>query len=384
MSFVGPDIPPHLIQQRSRSESEDDSSKPNDSAPSIGPVIPAHLLSQSQPKTSVNDSEDDDDGPRLPKSIGPSIPAHLLNGSKNDGESDEDDIGPSLPSSSASRSIGPAMPPSTSSGSRNIGPSRPPAGPSMPPPAASSSFSGPQKRTIGPALPTYAPTYDPKAHASLLDDDSDDDIGPKPLPAGMQHQQSDAVKEFLEREEKRKKLAEEAKNPKAVKRDEWMLVPPDASSLLGNLDPSKLQKSRQFSRSSNAAPAGNKDMTLWTETPAERQQRLADEVSGKKRRVTDAPANDEEAAAKRRRKQEEAHIRRGVEEYTKQKRGPSLIDQHSASGKAEDPKDKPIWDHARDMGLGGRLMDDDKRQQMLKEAKGLGDRFGSGSGGGFL
>jgi hypothetical protein len=29
-------------------------------------------------------------------------------------------------------------------------------------------------------------------------------------------------------------------------------------------------------------------------------------------------------------------------------------------------------------------MDDDKRNKMLKEAKGLGDRFGSGTSGGFL
>jgi hypothetical protein len=29
-------------------------------------------------------------------------------------------------------------------------------------------------------------------------------------------------------------------------------------------------------------------------------------------------------------------------------------------------------------------MDDDKRNKMLKEAKGLGDRFGSSSSGGFL
>ena len=44
-----------------------------------------------------------------------------------------------------------------------------------------------------------------------------------------------------------------------------------------------------------------------------------------------------------------------------------------------------ICDHARDMGLGRKLMDDDKRNKMLKEAKGLGDRFCSaGTSGGFL
>jgi hypothetical protein len=71
----------------------------------------------------------------------------------------------------------------------------------------------------------------------------------------------------------------------------------------------------------------------------------------------------------------------------KKLRGPSLVDQHkSASDKKKGDSDEPpvIWDHARDMGLGGRLMDDDKRNQMLREAKGLGDRFSGGKSGGFL
>lgn len=61
-----------------------------------------------------------------------------------------------------------------------------------------------------------------------------------------------------------------------------------------------------------------KDMSLWTETPAERQQRLADEVSGKKRRVADAPVVEDmdEKARKKRRKEEEETIRKGVEEHT--------------------------------------------------------------------
>jgi hypothetical protein len=42
----------------------------------------------------------------------------------------------------------------------------------------------------------------------MEDDDSDDDVGPKPLPAGMHHEETDAVKEFLASEEKRRKLAE--------------------------------------------------------------------------------------------------------------------------------------------------------------------------------
>ena len=79
-----------------------------------------------------------------------------------------------------------------------------------------------------------------------------------------------------------------------------------------DLDPTKLTKARQFSRST--APPTKSDNSLWTETPAERQQRLADEVSGKKRRAVDpTPENTDDGKKKRRRDEQ---IRRGVDEYT--------------------------------------------------------------------
>jgi hypothetical protein len=40
-----------------------------------------------------------------------------------------------------------------------------------------------------------------------------------------------------------------------------------------------------------------------------------------------------------------------------------------------------IWDHARDMSLGGRLMDDKKRQGLVRDAKNLGiGWYGEGRG----
>ena len=83
-----------------------------------------------------------------------------------------------------------------------------------------------------------------------------------------------------------------------------------------DLDPTKL-KARQFSRSSGGPVNNKSDNSLWTETPAERQQRLADEVSGKKRRITDAPVDDETTTgANKRRKQDEERIKKNVDEYT--------------------------------------------------------------------
>lgn len=54
---------------------------------------------------------------------------------------------------------------------------------------------------------------------------------------------------------------------------------------------------------------------------------------------------------------------------------------HSSKQKASaDEEDGPpvIWDHARDMSVGGRLMDDKDRSKLIADAKGLGERFGKG------
>ncbi|KAF7311410.1 hypothetical protein MKEN_01042900 [Mycena kentingensis (nom. inval.)] len=280
--------------------------------------------------------------------IGPVIPAHLLNASNDDDEGpqpaldDEDDD---------EDAYAPMLPPDM------LGPKAP---------TASSS------RPAAPTMPSYA-----------HDDDSDDDIGPQPLRSGAVEKERDPVAEFIAKEEKRRKQVEEAAQPKAVKRDEWMLVPPSSSALLGTLDPAKLSKSRQFSRGT-VADRTEGVSTLWTETPAERQQRLADEVAGKKRRLVNAPAQ-EESLELRKRARVDAELRDSVAEHTRRTRGVALVDMHSAAGKGEekDGEPKAIWDRDRDMGLGGRLMDAEKRNKMIKEAKGLGDRFSTGKSGGY-
>ncbi|KAF9229780.1 hypothetical protein BS17DRAFT_723955 [Gyrodon lividus] len=298
-------------------------------------------------------------------SIGPQIPERLLLANVSaapdiaNAESDEDDYTPTLPPELAA--------------------SRKAAGPSLQPTAGPSTHRSslpPPRRVIGPTVPSVRPDYD---------SDSDSDVGPQPLPTHIVAtiQEKSGVEEFLEKEERRKKNIEEAKQPKKLVREEWMLVPPKAGDLLGSLDPTKL-KPRQFGRSS--APARDSDSSLWTETPAERQQRLADEVSGRKRRAVNAePEEDPDEAKKRRRR--DAEIRKGVEEHTRKSRGSALVDSYldrEPQKKKEKNEPPVIWDHSRDMSLGGRLMDDQQRQKMLRDAKGLGDRFGTGKSGGFL
>ncbi|KAH0838688.1 hypothetical protein J3R83DRAFT_7016 [Lanmaoa asiatica] len=295
-------------------------------------------------------------------SIGPQVPEHLLPTvsatNDNAAESDEDDYTPALPPelAAARKAAGPSSSKPTPEPSTRHSPSSPP---SRPPP----------KRVIGPAFPTARPNHDFDFGSNS---DSDADVGPQPLSTDVLATTCgiSGVDEFVEREARRRKNVEEAKQPKKLVREEWMLVPPKAGDLLSSLDPTKL-KARQFGRSK--APVRDSDTSLWTETPAERQQRLADEVSGRKRRAVNAePVEDEEEAKKRRRR--DAEIRKGVDEHTRKARGPALVDVHieREAQKKKDTDEPPpaIWDHSRDMSLGGRLMDDKQRQQAVARCQG--------------
>lgn len=150
-------------------------------------------------------------------SIGPHIPEHLLPtvSATTAAESDEDDYTPALPPElvTARKAAAPSAKPSPGSSTR-----RSPS---------------PPKRTIGPAFPGARPTRG--VHPDS-DSDSDADIGPQPLPThglATTREEPSGVQEFLEREARRRKNVEEAKQPKKLVREEWMLVPPKASDLLG-------------------------------------------------------------------------------------------------------------------------------------------------------
>lgn len=116
-----------------------------------------------------------------------------------------------------------------------------------------------------------------------------------------------------------------------------MLVPPSSSDLLGctfhpsfyialtdwgetAIDPTRLNKARKFAPSTTPN-ARNPDTSLWTETPAERQQRLADELSGKRKRKenSEGAAGDDDGKAEleaRKRVKRDEEIQRAVSEHT--------------------------------------------------------------------
>jgi len=145
MASIGPELPPHLLNlQESSGSGEDRGNR------TIGPQIPPELVNRPPPKEGSEEEDDDDDD------YVPALPPDLL----------------------AARSG--AFP-------------------------SSSSIAGPSKKVVGPSLP---PSYPITYGQGQYDDDSDDDVGPKPLPVGMKSQEADGVRQFMEKEEKRRKEVE--------------------------------------------------------------------------------------------------------------------------------------------------------------------------------
>lgn len=124
--------------------------------------------------------------------IGPSIPAHLSK------QRDDKDGPEPEPEQSTSTTIGPELPPSAS---QNNDEDEDAWAPALPPDLEPAPV-----RVIGPSIPTRnsLPSHLQEQY------DPDDDYGPMPLPAGSRaaYDTDSGVREFIEREERRKKELE--------------------------------------------------------------------------------------------------------------------------------------------------------------------------------
>lgn len=173
----------------------------------IGPEIPAHL----QNTRSRTPDEEQEEGPS-PSAVGSDVPKHLLQGTHSTTPFEEPD------SASAAPSIGPVVPPEVLARPIVVAPASklveeeeeeddytpmlPPellAARAVPSKAPSASTSASSRRPVGPSFPSKYSGYD---------EDSDDEVGPMPLPMGVVLQEKDGVQEFLEKEERRRKQIE--------------------------------------------------------------------------------------------------------------------------------------------------------------------------------
>ncbi|EGF76079.1 hypothetical protein BATDEDRAFT_28834, partial [Batrachochytrium dendrobatidis JAM81] len=186
-------------------------------------------------------------GPQMPPGF--KKPSSLSSKSQSDSESDNDAFGPVLPpefkSSRAQPQTSPALP------SKRV------MGPTMPPPGATLSV---YKR-----------------------DDSDDDVGPRPLDLSdkdlEEHERTERLKEIEARLGHGSATTSNQDDPadmptcksSSVKREDWMTLPPEAMRLKGGPQ----MTSRQFS---STVKEKTVDQTLWIESPKDREKRI---ISGK-------------------------------------------------------------------------------------------------------
>ncbi|KAF2647271.1 hypothetical protein K491DRAFT_614855 [Lophiostoma macrostomum CBS 122681] len=313
-------------------------------------------------------------------SIGPSLPPTLAKRSR-DFESDST----SSPESSEKRRrvTGPAPPPTSSSTPSRV------VGPALPPPSASRSSSAesdvgpapldPSKpaRVLGPAAPPAPLSERPPNPPS--DDDSessDDDFGPAPPPAGGQYTAYEEDRTAAQQSafDTDPQYVEQAKKTQ-TQRDEWMTMPPTQDDLAARMDPTKL-RARKFNTGKGASKSSGGGMGVWTETPEQKLKRLQNEALG-----IAAPANASEVKGTSKRDQKEEEKARKLREKLEASRGKSLVEQHKDKGTGKDKEDDPSkrgFDWEKDMG-GSMKISNKQRNEMLKKAKGFGDRFSSGS-----
>lgn len=234
-----------------------------------------------------------------------------------------------------------------------------------------------RRRVLGPSLPPAPlseqpiPNSNPANSNCNSDSDSESDVGPSlPPPPGEQDGLLSAQHHQITPDEGA--ALEDSSKPQ---REEWMLIPPQASDWSSRVDPTKL-RNRKFNTSKAPPSKGNsKESALWTETPEQKRQRLKNEVMGVSKPAQLGP--DEK------KKGNEAEVRetqRRIREYNERNRGESLYSEHKKVGpreKEDDPSQR-AFDREKDIG-GGIKIGHAQKKELLNRAAGFGDRFAGGN-----
>lgn len=355
MSSIGPQLPPHLTKRKRT---------PDDESP------PRAKTSRTNPDEITLDDDDSDDGygpTAVPAAQPKPAPARAPTGPTLPPSRPTNEDETPLGDNDSDDSTGPAPQPQPQP-RRVMGPAPPPADlstrPTNPPDDSSSSSS--EEDDYGPALPTARSHANPSA--------------PPTATASLPSQ------------------------PAAPKRDDWMLAPPTSSGY-SERDPTKI-KARKFASGpgSTAKPgAAGGVSSIWTETPEEKRKRLADAVLGRGGNPTAAAAGPVASAAPGRENGSGSNAQQSAEQeekirlYTEQMRGRSLYEEHQAAKKAgeaaaaggkkgatgqgedeeEDDPSKRAFDREKDMGLGGKI-NQSQRRELLNRASNFGGRFEKG------
>lgn len=333
---IGPALPPQLRKEKDEDDSEDETGF-------AGPALPPGYK-RGEPSSS-DESENE-------TSVKRAKTTHSDEDQSDQERSEEEEgfFGPALPpgfqkqQSSPDRTpiIGPALPPGFQRASNNDDDKEECSGD-----CDEEGFSGP-------ALP---PGYCPQSSSS--EDEEEDVIGPMPAKGPIQ----DCVAMDFERRAKQMKEKLTGNDTPAVPtREAWMTeLPPELQHIgLG---------ARTFKKRSGPE---NKDRSIWTDTPADRERKARERLEGKnkgEKEKDDTPQlsrKDIEMAEK-------------VSKYNESKRAESLMSLHTKkmNEKAKEKDDKPVERRPfdRDEDLQVNRFDEAQKKRLLKKSQELNTRF---------
>uniref|UniRef100_A0A3B4VHV6 GPALPP motifs-containing protein 1 n=1 Tax=Seriola dumerili TaxID=41447 RepID=A0A3B4VHV6_SERDU len=226
-------------------------------------------------------------------------------------------------------------------------------GPALPPGFKKQQSSPERPPVLGPALPPgfRRAAYDNDDNNDGEDGEEDEDtIGPMPAKGPIK----DSVAQDFER--RARKMKEKLTGDVSPHLETWMTeLPPELQHIgLG---------ARTFKKRSGPE---NKDRSIWTDTPADRERKARKRGESEKDSVPHVSHKDLEMAEK-------------VSKYNESKRGESLISLHTKKmkEKAKEKADKPVERRPfdRDEDLQVNRFDEAQKQRLLKKSQELNTRF---------
>ncbi|XP_034418985.1 GPALPP motifs-containing protein 1 [Cyclopterus lumpus] len=254
--------------------------------------------------------------------------------------------------------FGPALPPGFKK--QQCSPERPPVlGPALPPGFRRAAYENDDEDKDGedfpgPALP---PGYQAESSSSGAEDE--DVIGPMPPTEPIE----DSVALDFERRARRMKDKLTGDNtPEVQARETWMTeLPPELQHIgLG---------ARTFKKKSGPE---NKDRSMWTDTPVDRERKIAERLEKKKK-------GEVEEVDVRQVSQKDLEMAEKVSKHNESKRAESLVSLHTKKmkEKAKEKVDAPVERRAfdRDEDLQVNRFDDAQKERLLKKSQELNTRF---------
>ncbi|XP_076586830.1 GPALPP motifs-containing protein 1 [Chaetodon auriga] len=336
--LIGPALPPMLRKEESDSDSENENGF-------SGPALPPGYK-RGEPSSSSDDSDQEVMAKRA-KTWHTDADRSAERAEKTKVQENEDD-----------GFFGPALPPGFKK--QQSSPERPPVlGPALPPGFRRAAYENDDDDDGGDGEDFPGPALPPGYRAESSSSEDEDVIGPMPSKGPIQ----DSVALDFERRAlrmKEKLTGEDA--PEVLARETWMTeLPPELQHIgLG---------ARTFKKRSGPE---NKDRSIWTDTPADRERKTRERLEGKKKgevEKDDVPQLS----------QKDLEMAEKVSKYNESKRAESLISLHTKTmkEKAKERADKPVERRPfdRDADLQVNRFDEAQKQRLLKKSQELNTRF---------